>query len=244
MTPRRWVHQANPKLSDLITEKTGNELWLTDLSLISKIAKYADDPKFQKTWMDIKYNNKVTSHFKVNIFIHSFISKVRLAELIKSVCDIEVSPDALFDVQCKRIHEYKRQSMNVLSVIHRFNHLKSLSPEELQNQVPRVVIFSGKAAPGYYIAKMIIKLINNVAQVLNNDPQTSDYLKCVFIPNYNVSVAEVIIPASDISQHISTAGTEASGTSNMVSSYHYFYLIKIFILFLQFPHQTTTTHEF
>lgn len=211
VTPRRWVHQANPKLSDLITEKIGSEAWLTDLSLISKIAKFADDATFQKVWMDIKYNNKVYIDFKLTNLL-----KVRLAELIKSTCNIDVSPDALFDVQCKRIHEYKRQSMNILSVIYRYNYLKSLSSADLKKEVPRVVIFSGKAAPGYYIAKVIIKLINNVAGVLNKDDRTSEYLKCVFIPNYNVSVAEVIIPASDISQHISTAGTEASGTSNMV----------------------------
>lgn len=130
----------------------------------------------------------------------------------------------MFDIQCKRLHEYKRQFMNVLFVIHRYTELKAMSKTELSNQVPRVgllvcsyypVIFAGKSAPGYYIAKLIIKLINSVSQVINDDPDTADYLKLVFIPNYNVSLAEIMIPASDVSQHISTAGTEASGTSNM-----------------------------
>ncbi|KAL2916158.1 Non-essential glycogen phosphorylase [Polyrhizophydium stewartii] len=169
VTPRRWLHQANPLLSTLISEKLGGNSWL----------------------------------------------RGRLAEYISSACGISVSPDALFDVQCKRLHEYKRQFLNILAVIHRYETLKAMSPEDLAKQVPHVVIFSGKSAPGYYIAKMIIKLINNVAKVVNMDEKTAEHLKVVFIPNYNVSLAEIIIPASDISQHISTAGTEASGTSNM-----------------------------
>ncbi|KAJ3128677.1 Non-essential glycogen phosphorylase [Physocladia obscura] len=142
-------------------------------------------------------------------------NKIRLAQHIQIHCGIDVSPDALFDIQCKRFHEYKRQFMNILGVIHRYKKLKEMSDSELASQTKKVVIFSGKSAPGYYIAKLIIKLINSAADVINEDPRTSEFLKLVFIPNYNVSLAEIIIPASDISQHISTAGTEASGTSNM-----------------------------
>jgi starch phosphorylase len=138
-----------------------------------------------------------------------------LAEYIKKSTGIIVNSNALFDVQVKRIHEYKRQFMNILGVIHRYNILKKMTSAERADVVPRVVIFGGKAAPGYYIAKLVIKLINSVAEVVNNDNSIEDTLKVVFIPDYNVSVAEIIIPASDISQHISTAGTEASGTSNM-----------------------------
>ncbi|KAJ3197162.1 Non-essential glycogen phosphorylase [Irineochytrium annulatum] len=198
ITPRRWLHQANPGLGELITEKLGSDLWLKDLTQLSKIKPFANEKNFQIQWMNIKRQNKV-----------------RLSEYIRTVCKIHVSPDALFDIQCKRFHEYKRQFMNILGVIHRYRTLKMMTKTELESQVPKVVIFSGKSAPGYYIAKLIIKLINNVADVINNDEETSEYLKLVFIPNYNVSLAEIIIPASDISQHISTAGTEASGTSNM-----------------------------
>ncbi|KAJ3020905.1 UNVERIFIED_CONTAM: Non-essential glycogen phosphorylase [Siphonaria sp. JEL0065] len=198
VTPRRWLHQANPRLSDLIAQKLGNDSFLKNLSELQKLKKFATDTTFQKQWMEIKYRNKV-----------------RLAQHIQIHCGVEVSPDALFDIQCKRFHEYKRQFMNILGVIHRYKKLKEMSKEELSKQVKKVVIFAGKSAPGYYIAKLIIKLINNAATVLNEDPQTSEYLKLVFIPNYNVSLAEIIVPASDISQHISTAGTEASGTSNM-----------------------------
>ncbi|KAJ3095527.1 Non-essential glycogen phosphorylase [Phlyctochytrium planicorne] len=198
ITPRRWLNQANPGLGELITDKLGSEDWVKELSLIQGIKQYADDPHFQVQWMNIKRLNKV-----------------RLAEHIRAICKIHVSPDALFDIQCKRFHEYKRQFMNILGVIHRYKSLKKMSKAELANQVSKVVVFSGKSAPGYYIAKLIIKLINNVAEVINADPETSEYLKLIFIPNYNVSLAETIIPASDISQHISTAGTEASGTSNM-----------------------------
>ena len=198
VTPRRWLNQANPQLGALIDEKLGGQAWLRDLSLLSKLKPYAQDAAFQKRWMEIKRNNKV-----------------RLAAYIWSACGVKVSPDALFDVQCKRLHEYKRQFMNILATIYRYEMLKALSDDDLKKVVPHVVIFSGKSAPGYYVAKLIIKLINNAAEVINADERTSEYLKLVFIPNYNVSLAEIIIPASDISQHISTAGTEASGTSNM-----------------------------
>ncbi|KAJ1561671.1 Non-essential glycogen phosphorylase, partial [Cladochytrium tenue] len=198
ITPRRWLNQANPELAELITEKLGNDKWLKDLRLLANIAPYAEDADFRHQWMQIKYRNKA-----------------RLAQYIKSHMKIDVSPDALFDIQCKRFHEYKRQFMNILGVIHRYLTLKKMSAEELEKEVPKVVIFAGKSAPGYYTAKLIIKLINSVSAVINEDPDTAAYLKLLFLENYNVSLAEVMIPASDISQHISTAGTEASGTSNM-----------------------------
>ncbi|KAG0224960.1 Non-essential glycogen phosphorylase [Actinomortierella wolfii] len=198
ITSRRWLNQANHKLSELITETLGSDKWIKDLTLLKGLNDKVEDKVFQKKWMAIKRANKV-----------------RLAELIKERCGIEVSPDALFDVQVKRIHEYKRQFMNILAVIHRYRTIKSLTPAQKANVQPRVVIFGGKAAPGYYVAKLVIKLINSVANVVNQDPAVGDLLKVVFIPDYNVSLAEVIVPASDISQHISTAGTEASGTSNM-----------------------------
>ena len=186
-------------MSELITRKLGNEDWVMNLSLLRELESFVDDEEFCKEWMEIKQANKV-----------------KLAALIFEKCRIRVDPTALFDVQVKRIHEYKRQFMNILQVIYRYLTLKSMPPEQLEGSaVPRVIIFGGKAAPGYYIAKHVIKLINNVAEVVNSDPQTSKYLKVVFISDYNVSNAEVITPASDISEHISTAGTEASGTSNM-----------------------------
>lgn len=198
ITPRRWLHQCNPLLSDFIIQKLGSDRWIKDLTQLSKLKQFADDPSVQKQWMEIKRQNKV-----------------RLAEYIHSITSIQVSPDALFDIQVKRIHEYKRQFMNILGVIHRYLQLKKMTPEEKAKEVPRLVIFAGKSAPGYFIAKLVIKLINAVGEVVNNDPEIGNILKVVFIPNYNVSLAEIIIPASDISQHISTAGTEASGTSNM-----------------------------
>ncbi|KAJ3071789.1 Non-essential glycogen phosphorylase [Podochytrium sp. JEL0797] len=170
VTPRRWLHQANPHLSNLIAQKLGNENFLKHLDQLQQIKKYADDAEFQKQWMNIKLKNKK-----------------RLAEHILIQCGIEVDPEAMFDIQCKRFHEYKRQFMNILGVIHRYHEIKTMTPEQLAKQTKKVVIFSGKSAPGYYIAKLMIKLINNVAAVI-----------CI-----------------DISQHISTAGTEASGTSNM-----------------------------
>lgn len=198
ITPRRWLHQANPLLSDLISEVLGTNDWIKNLDLLGELKKHADDKTIQTEWMKIKRYNKE-----------------RLATHIKKKCGVEVSPDALFDVQVKRIHEYKRQLMNILSVIDRYLKIKSMSSKKKASMVPRVVIFGGKAAPGYYIAKLVIKLINSVAEVVNNDEALDDLLKVVFIPDYNVSLAEIIIPASDISQHISLAGTEASGTSNM-----------------------------
>ncbi|KAI1813393.1 glycosyltransferase family 35 protein [Poronia punctata] len=198
ITPRRWLHQANPRLSELIASKTGGHDFLKDLTLLNKIELYVDDKEFRKEWAEIKYANKV-----------------RLAKYIKSTMDINVNPSALFDVQVKRIHEYKRQQLNIFGVIHRYLSLKDMSPEERKEQQPRVSIFGGKAAPGYWMAKQIIHLINSVGSVVNKDPDIGDLLKVVFLEDYNVSKAEMIIPASDLSEHISTAGTEASGTSNM-----------------------------
>lgn len=198
ITPRRWLLVANPALASLIASKLGSFDYLKDLNKLTQLQRYATDKEFQKKWMDIKR-----------------ACKVHLAHHIKESNGVTVNPDALFDIQVKRIHEYKRQNMNVFGVIHRYLRLKAMKPEDRKKQVPRVCIFGGKAAPGYYAAKTIIKLVNAVADVINNDPDIGDVLKVVFIADYNVSKAELIIPASDISQHISTAGTEASGTSNM-----------------------------
>jgi len=191
------LNQANPALSALITENIGKK-WETNLKELAKLKNLVNDADFRNKWANVKTQNKA-----------------RLAEYIKANCDVTVNPAALFDVQVKRIHEYKRQFMNILGVIHRYNMLKKMSATERAQEVPRVVIFGGKAAPGYFMAKMVIKLINSVAEVVNKDAFIGDALKVVYIADYNVSLAEIIIPASDISQHISTAGTEASGTSNM-----------------------------
>ncbi|KAI3322203.1 glycosyltransferase family 35 protein [Xylariaceae sp. AK1471] len=198
ITPRRWLHQANPRLSELIANKTGGHEFLKDLTLLNKLELFVDDQEFRKEWAEIKYANKV-----------------RLAKYIKSTMDINVNPSALFDIQVKRIHEYKRQQLNIFGVIHRYLTLKAMSPEERKKQQPRVSIFGGKAAPGYWMAKQIIHLINNVGGVVNKDADIGDLLKVIYLEDYNVSKAEMIIPASDLSEHISTAGTEASGTSNM-----------------------------
>jgi starch phosphorylase len=198
ITPRRWLHQANPRLSELIASKVGGLGFLKDLTLLNELEKYADDKEFKKEWAEIKYANKV-----------------KLAKHIKATTGVTVNPSALFDIQVKRIHEYKRQQMNVFGVIHRYLTIKAMTPAERKKLAPRVSIFGGKAAPGYWMAKTIIHLINNVGSVVNKDKDVGDLLKVIFLEDYNVSKAEVIIPASDISEHISTAGTEASGTSNM-----------------------------
>lgn len=198
ITPRRWLHQANPRLSELIASKLGSYEFLKDLTLLNKLEPFVDDKEFKKEWAEIKYANKV-----------------RLAQHILKSTGVSVNPKALFDVQVKRIHEYKRQQLNIFGVIHRYLAIKSMSAEERKKLAPRVSIFGGKAAPGYWMAKTIIHLINKVGEVINNDPDIGDLLKVIFLEDYNVSKAEIIIPASDISEHISTAGTEASGTSNM-----------------------------
>lgn len=198
VTPRRWLLQANPELAKLIAEKLGSYHYLRDLGLLKELEKYVKDKDFCDRWQDIKHKNKI-----------------RLAKLIKQQSGADVNVNALFDIQVKRIHEYKRQQMNIFGVIYRYLQLKRMTPEERKTILPRVSIFGGKSAPGYYMAKVIIKLVNAVSKVLNNDAETRDYLQVYFIEDYNVSKAEIICPASDISEHISTAGTEASGTSNM-----------------------------
>ena len=194
VTPRRWLLECNPGLSDIITEKIGED-WIDDLEQLQKIEKFAEDKTFQKRYMDIKLDNKK-----------------RLASFLKDRMDIAVNPDAMFDIQIKRIHEYKRQLMNILETIALYNAMKSDPKAKWQ---PRVKIFAGKAAPSYFLAKLIIKLINDVADVVNNDADIGDNLKVIFLPNYNVSAAEVLIPGADLSEQISTAGFEASGTGNM-----------------------------
>lgn len=194
ITPRRWLNQANPKLAGLIGSRIGSG-WITDLDQLSRLRDYADDAEFKKQFLAVKRANKV-----------------KLADMIHRQLGIGVNPDSLFDVQIKRIHEYKRQLLNLLHVITLYNRICNGTHPDC---VPRTVIISGKAAPGYVMAKRIIRLINDVAEIINNDHRIGDRLKLVFIPNYDVSTAERIVPAADLSEQISTAGLEASGTGNM-----------------------------
>lgn len=194
VTQRRWILKANPQLSDLITKTIGDG-WITDLYKFKELEKFAEDKAFQEEFLDIKKNNKV-----------------RLAKTILDTTRYEVDADSIFDIQIKRLHEYKRQFLNVMHIIHQY---LSLVEDKKELLVPKTYIFAGKAAPGYYIAKLIIKLINSVAEVVNNDSRVNDLIKVIFIPDYKVSLAEKIIPAADLSEQISTAGTEASGTGNM-----------------------------
>ncbi|WP_438970246.1 glycogen/starch/alpha-glucan phosphorylase [Methylophaga sp.] len=194
VTQRRWMAWCNPALRDLVTDTIGDK-WITELTELKKLEPYAHDKAFQKKWHAAKLENKQ-----------------RLAELVKESCNVTFDPEALFDIQVKRIHEYKRQLLNVLHVIHLYDRIKRGVSEGM---TPRAVLFGGKAAPGYVMAKQIVKLINNVAELVNNDPEVGNLLKVVFLPNYQVSAMEVICPAADLSEQISTAGKEASGTGNM-----------------------------
>ncbi|MCB1876643.1 MAG: glycogen/starch/alpha-glucan phosphorylase [Chromatiales bacterium] len=194
VTQRRWLADCNPGLNRLLTENIGGE-WVADLDQLEKISPLANDAEFRARWRDVKRNNKK-----------------RLANLVRKDCGIHFDPDALFDVQVKRIHEYKRQLLNVLHVVYLYHRIKS---GDTAGWTPRCVLIGGKAAPGYAMAKSIIKLVNNVARVVNRDPQVGNRLKVAFLPNYRVTAMEIIAPGTDLSEQISTAGKEASGTGNM-----------------------------
>jgi len=194
VTPRRFLVLSNPALAELITRRIG-EGWVKNLDELRKLEPLAEDTKFRREWREIKQHNKR-----------------ELAALIQERTGIEVDPDSLFDIQVKRVHEYKRQHLNILHIISLYNRLKQ-NPKA--KAPPRTFIFGGKAAPGYYMAKLIIKLINAVGDVINNDPEARERLRVVFFPNFSVKTAQRIYPAADLSEQISTAGKEASGTGNM-----------------------------
>jgi glycogen phosphorylase len=194
ISPRTWLNEANPNLAQLISSRIARR-WLRDLEQLHGLAAFVDDEPFHNEFFAVKQANKQ-----------------RLARLIRERLGIEINPESLFDLQVKRIHEYKRQLLNLLQVVHRYNRIRLSGDHGVQ---PRTVIFSGKAAPGYVMAKRIIQLINFVADTINNDPAVNGALKLVFVPNYDVQTAQDIIPAADLSQQISAAGTEASGTGNM-----------------------------
>jgi starch phosphorylase len=194
ITPRRWLLMSNPELSGLITEKIGDG-WVKDLDKLRQIEPYADDPEFRVRWRQIKQDRKQ-----------------KLAQYILRSNGLEVDPHSLFDVQIKRIHEYKRQLLCAMHMIALYNRVKANPGMDL---VPRTFIFGGKAAPGYFVAKMVVKLINSIGEVINNDPDIAGRLKVVFLANYSVSLGQFAYPAADLSEQVSTAGKEASGTGNM-----------------------------
>jgi starch phosphorylase len=197
VTQRRWLALCNPRLSDLITRTIGGN-WVVDLSELQKLKPHADNPAFRSEWRQIKQDNKR-----------------ELAAVVKKECGVDFPLDAMFDVQVKRIHEYKRQLLNALHVVHLYDRIKRGDGKGLTK---RAVLFGGKAAPGYAMAKTIIRFINAIAEVVNNDPDVGDLLRVAYIPDYRVSLMEKICPAADLSEQISTAGTEASGTGNMKMS--------------------------
>ncbi|HYK66076.1 MAG TPA: glycogen/starch/alpha-glucan phosphorylase [Patescibacteria group bacterium] len=194
VTQRRWLLMANPGLASLLDATIGTG-WATDLTQLSEVEKYADDAEFQRRFMAIKR-----------------VNKERLARIVNRVAAVDVDPSTLFDIQAKRIHEYKRQLLMALGIVHQYLQLVD---DGVEPAVPRTYMLGGKAAPGYWAAKMLIKLINSLGQVINNDPKTRELIKVAFLPDYRVSLAEKIIPAADVSEQISTAGREASGTGNM-----------------------------
>ncbi|NOR70872.1 MAG: glycogen/starch/alpha-glucan family phosphorylase [Methylomarinum sp.] len=194
VTPRRWMVVSNPRLSALITEKIGDS-WITDLNELIKLEDFVDDEKFISSWRQVKLDNKKEQ-----------------AAFAFDRTGVELNPESLFDVQVKRLHEYKRQLLNVLHITTLYNRIKQNPDIDI---VPRTFVFGGKAAPGYFMAKLIIKLITSVADVVNNDPDVRRRLKVVFIPNYNVKLGHRVYPMADLSEQISTAGLEASGTGNM-----------------------------
>jgi starch phosphorylase len=194
ITPRRWLMQCNPGLTALITETIGDR-FLDDIEALRDLEPYATDPSFQDAFARVKRQNKD-----------------RLTRLVRDRMGLRLDPNAMFDIQVKRIHEYKRQLLNIVEAVALYDQIRT-HPE--RNWVPRVKVFAGKAAPTYYNAKLIIKLANDVARVINSNPTVRTVLKMVFVPNYNVSLAEVLVPAADLSEQISTAGMEASGTGNM-----------------------------
>ncbi|MFH4980111.1 hypothetical protein AB6A40_006820 [Gnathostoma spinigerum] len=194
ITPRRWLLLSNPSLADVICEKIGED-WITDLSQLAKLKEFIDNKGFLDSLRRVKQDNKF-----------------RVAQYIAEKYRVEINPSSLFDVHVKRMHEYKRQLLNIMHVITLYNRIKA---DPSRKVVPRTVLFGGKAAPGYHMAKQIIKLITSVGDVVNSDPIIGNKLKVVFLENYRVTMAEKIIPAADLSEQISTAGTEASGTGNM-----------------------------
>jgi starch phosphorylase len=194
VTQRRWLLMANPGLANLLDATIGPG-WATDLSQLSAVEKFADDAEFQRRFIEIKR-----------------VNKERLARLVNRIAAVDVNPAAMFDIQAKRIHEYKRQLLMALGIVHQY---LQLADDGVEPPVPRTYLLGGKAAPGYWAAKMIVKLINSLGEVINNDPKTRDLIKVAFLPDYRVSLAEKIIPAADVSEQISTAGCEASGTGNM-----------------------------
>ncbi|KAK6129189.1 hypothetical protein DH2020_037068 [Rehmannia glutinosa] len=199
VTPRRWIHFCNPELSAVITKWIGSKDWILKTEKLAELQKFADNEDLQIEWRAAKR-----------------INKIKVASFLKEKTGYSVNPDAMFDIQVKRIHEYKRQLLNILGIVYRYKKMKEMTAVEREAKfVPRVCLFGGKAFSTYVQAKRIVKFITDVGATINHDPDIGDLLKVVFVPDYNVTVAELLIPASELSQHISTAGMEASGTSNM-----------------------------